>query len=196
MLFQARTVGCHVAENEAAIAGDARNFGEPMIFALERRAVARRHRHAQQAAVIGIGPGVIGAAEETAVADLVLTHGGAAMAAAVHERGHAAVREPRNDDGMTTDVGGLVVALLGDLAIVPEIDPGAIEDPLHLERKDLGVGVDRAMHGIPPDQAGDILLRHRTHPGVLILTFLAGVGRSCARGRPRPAHPRAAARDR
>jgi hypothetical protein len=117
-------------------------------------------RNADQPAAVGVGPAVVGAAEEPAVAELMLAHRRTAVTAAVEQRSDAAVAQPRQDDRVLADIGRLVVARLADLAGVPEIDPGAPEYALHLEVEDRRIGIDRPMHRIAAYQRTQILICH------------------------------------
>ncbi len=45
-----------------------------------------------------------------------------------------------------------IVARVGHLALVPDIDPGAREDALHLQREDGGVGIERAVNAARLDE--------------------------------------------
>jgi hypothetical protein len=49
-------------------------------------------------------------------------------------------------DGLATDVGGEVVPVVRNLALVREVDPVAFEDVLHLQLEDFLVGEDVAAH--------------------------------------------------
>jgi hypothetical protein len=43
-------------------------------------------------------------------------------------------------------MGGEIVARLFDLALVADIDPGGVEDAIHLQCEDRRIGVEPAMH--------------------------------------------------
>src|SRR5690606_25884400 len=90
---------------------------------------------------------MVGAPEILAVAELALAHGGAPMPAAIDHRGDLAVRLARHNDGMPSQLRGLVVARFGNLRFVGKIYPGRIEYPGHLQVEDAGVRVHRPMDG-------------------------------------------------
>ena len=84
------------------------------------------------------------------------------MTAAVDQRRDRAVAQARDNDRMPADVSRLVVALLGDLAGMPELDPCGVENPLHLQFEDAGIGIDVTVNGIATHQTGNI--PHVTSP--------------------------------
>ena len=67
------------------------------------------------------------------------------MDAPVDDAVHPAVLGARDDDRDLPDVRRLVVTGEGDLGLVAEIHPGAVEDAPHLLREHVGVGVDRGV---------------------------------------------------
>ena len=72
-------------------------------------------------------------------------HHRAAVGTLVVEDAHAAVRLPHHEHRFQTDARLAEIAGLRHLAFMADIDPGAAEDAFHLERKNPGIGVERAM---------------------------------------------------
>jgi hypothetical protein len=64
------------------------------------------------------------------------------MTARVDKAVQLAVAIAGNNDGLASHIGGEVGVIVGDLALVGEIDPVALENGLHLEFEDLRVGED------------------------------------------------------
>ena len=81
------------------------------------------------------------------------------MAARIDEGVQLAITVARDEDGLTAHIGCEVVVLVGDLALVREIDPVALEDVLHLEFKDFRVGKDVASD--PVDALHRVVLHRR-----------------------------------
>src|SRR5262249_57603333 len=78
---------------------------------------------------------------------------GAAVGALVVNHAHRALVVAHQHDRLAPHARGEIVAGLFDLALVPDIDPSGIEDPLHLEVEDGGIGVDPTVHATGCDQA-------------------------------------------
>jgi hypothetical protein len=85
---------------------------------------------------------------------------GAAVTACIDEGVQRAIAVASNKDGLSTHISREVVILVGDLALVGEIDPVALEDVFHLEFEDFRVGKDVA--GDPVGPLFDIVLQHRS----------------------------------
>jgi len=101
---------------------------------------------------------VEGTGEDDSVAALEAAKHRAAVTARVDKGVQLAIAIPRDKDGLAPHVGGEVVVLVWDLALVGKIDPVAFEDVLHLEFEDLGVGED--VSGDPVGAPFDVVL-HR-----------------------------------
>src|SRR5439155_18816052 len=97
-------------------------------------------RRRAQPAVESVRPGVVGTLESLARA-LAACHDVAPVAAHVEERPQLAVARPRHHHGDLAGDGREERALLGDLAEVADVLPGAREDPLPLSAQDLGIRV-------------------------------------------------------
>src|SRR5262249_24085420 len=102
-------------------------------------------------------PAVVAAGEPRRVALALVHHLGAAMAAAVEQHVHLAVAVTHHDHGLAAELGGDVIAGRGNLARMPDIEPGAAEDALHLELEDRGIGIDVAVHAAGLDQLRDVI---------------------------------------
>ncbi|KAG1318756.1 hypothetical protein G6F63_015070 [Rhizopus arrhizus] len=107
----------HVLDGRHALAGFA--VLQPGVL------VALLQRDRQQAAVRLEGPGVIRAAEELAgVAAGIARHHRALVRAAVVQHAHALVAVADHHHGLVAHGGGDVVARIGHLAVVADVDPG------------------------------------------------------------------------
>ena len=72
------------------------------------------------------------------------------MAARIDEGVQLALPVARDEDGLAAHIGREIVVLVGDLALVGQIDPVALEDVLHLEFEDLRVGEDMSRDPVGP----------------------------------------------
>jgi hypothetical protein len=98
-----------------------------------------------------------------AVAGLVLADDRAAVATPVDQRRDAAVGEPRDYDRMLAEHRRLIVAVLGDLLCMGEVDPSRVEDALHLQIEDFRVRINGAMDRVVADH----VLRCQGQAGIL-----------------------------
>ena len=80
-----------------------------------------------------------GAGEGRLVAGLEACQLGAAVRAGVDEAVQLAGAVARDHHRLAADVGGVVVAVVRDLALVRQVDPVALEDVLHLELEQLRI---------------------------------------------------------
>src|SRR5260370_34198521 len=81
------------------------------------------------------------------------------MTTRVDEGVQLAIPVAYNKDGLADHISCEVVVLVGDLALVGEIDPVALEDVLHFEFEDLRVGKD--VSGDPVGPLFGIVFQHR-----------------------------------
>ena len=79
----------------------------------------------------------------------LVDHLGAAMGAAVEQHLHAAVAVAAHDHRLAAELGGDVVAGLRHLAGMPDEQPGAAEDALHLELEHIRDRCRRADGRVP-----------------------------------------------
>src|SRR5207248_2988379 len=113
---------------------------------------------------------VEGAGEDNPAAALEAAEHGAAVAARVEKGVQFAITVARNKDGLAAHVGREVVVLVGDLALVGEIDPVALEDVLHLECEYLRICKDPssdpvgALFGIVFHYRSESFLNRILHP--------------------------------
>ena len=143
--------------------------------------VALGERNLPQRAVGAERPGVIRAAEELAgVAAGLGGDAGALVRAAVVQHPHRVVAVPDHQDRRGADGRAEIVALVGHLAVVADIDPGVGEQVLHLELEHLLVDIDVAMDLGLADQVADGLgvaavsaHRHLLSRPAIILDFEA-----------------------
>ena len=144
--LQARPVVAAAREHEAAIALHPRHLQhrELRILGIEVLRIAVIERHGLEPAVEMIGPAVIAAGEFRRVALVGRHHHGAAVGALVADHAYRSVGVAHHHHRLASDLGGEIVARIFDLALVPDIDPGGIEDPLHLQFEDGRIGVELA----------------------------------------------------
>ena len=145
-------------EDEATVARHVRRGDKAELFAVEvvGLAVALAHGHRMQAAIGVEGPAVIGAAKALAgIALLHVANDGAAMAAAVVQHAHLAIGMAHADDRLAPNESGEEVPRLRDLAIVADIDPGPLEDALHLQLEHLGVDEDPPVYPVVQNEITD-----------------------------------------
>src|SRR5262249_14648722 len=114
--------------------------------------------HADQPAVVAIGPAVIGAGEAGSVAGIGAAQAIAAMAADVQERTDLPLGAAHPQDRILAHVGAEEVPRAWDLTFVAEEEPAAGEDPLQLLLVDLPLREDAATDApvLDVDQARDI----------------------------------------
>ena len=113
-----------------------------------------------QAAVEPVGPGVVGAGDGRLQRAAAVEQAMAAVLAGVVEAAQGAVAAVDDDDLLAADAQAEVAPWPGDLACVAGGQPGAAEDPLHLQLEDGGIAVPGAR-------------QRRVHDG------LAGDGPAC-----------------
>ena len=152
-ILEAHAVRRQAGEDEAAIDRHARHrqHRKARIGGIEIAGIAVQERRRFEPAVGAVGPAVIAAAELARMTRLGGHHHGAAMGALVVQHADGAVVVPHHEERPEPDPRREEVARLRHLALVPDIDPGAAENALHLEREDLGIGVERAMHPAGPE---------------------------------------------
>src|SRR5204862_364357 len=102
-------IGIQRAEDEAAIALDARHLGEVVLAVAEIAGVALGPGHAAQLAAVEVGPAVIRALEGRRIAFRLAAHARAAMRAAVEKRAQLAGRVARDDDEAQAEARGEIV---------------------------------------------------------------------------------------
>ena len=134
-------------EDEAAVGGDRGDALQAALVAVGcgARAVVLAPRHRDQAAVAAVDPAMVGAVEGLGAAVMGADDLRPAMRAAIVQPDDGAVVAAHDEDVVTPDRRPDEVAGPRDLALVPDIDPAALEDARHLEGEDVGVGVDPAV---------------------------------------------------
>ena len=154
MGFEIGHVRAKAREHEAAIKADSRHasHAERGIAEVEVFAVAARHGNRVEIAIGLEGPAVIGAAEQLRIALRLGADDGAAMTAAVVDHSDLAFVVAHEDDGHQPDARRDEIAGLGHQAVMPDIDPAAVEDPLHLEREDVRIAIERAVNAVGIDE--------------------------------------------
>jgi hypothetical protein len=160
---QRRTFARQAREDEAAVAVDARHALHPAVRVVAchvRAFVALGQRDRAHAAVEVEAPRVVRAHEGAAgVSALVADDLHAAVRAPVEEHLHAAVVLSHHQERLAADGDGVVVARRLHLRFVAAIHPHTLEDAVHLEVEDRGVGVDALVHPIRFDE---LLQVHRS----------------------------------
>ena len=104
-----------------------------------------------QSPVVAVGPPVVRTAEVRGVADLGAAHLHSSVQAHVEQGANLPVLVTHDDERVLQDVPHDVVARCGHLGLVRDEHPAAREQPLLLEREDLGVVVDVRRDHAPPD---------------------------------------------
>ena len=143
VILERHDVRVEAAEEEAAVALEASDLDEVVAalgVELLRVAGIARVLHLEQLAGVVEGPAVERAGERGAVVGLAPAQHRAAMAARVDQAVELALLVAGDNDGLATDVGGEVVTHVGNLALMCEVNPVALEDVLHLELEELLVG--------------------------------------------------------
>ena len=164
---QRRHVGVEAAEQEAAVVLEPRDLRQVMrAVAVEGLRVAGGLGvlHLQQLAGVVEGPAVERTGVGRLVAALEAAEHRAAVRTGVDEGVEFALAIPGDDDRLAADVRREEVVVVRHLALVGEIDPVALEDRLHLQLEQLGVGEDVAGHA--EDAALGVVLQRRLDPGL------------------------------
>ena len=160
VVLEAQAGGAEAREHEAPVLRDVRHgrhaarrgrFIEPAA------GVAFAQGDGAHAAVEPVGPSVIRAAQDAAGTGPLRGRQQfrALVGTAVHQHAHLAVAPAHHDHGLTTHVRRVVIAGIRNLARMPDVDPGAVPQPLHLQVEHLGIAVHVAVHGIRPHERGD-----------------------------------------
>src|SRR5205823_12341338 len=140
------------AEDEAAVALDARHLREVVFAVSEIAGVALGPGHAAQLAAVEVGPAVVRALEGAGIAARLAADAGAAVRAAVEEGAQLAAGIAQHDERTQAELRGEVIVRLRNLALVREVAPDAAEDVRHLEAEEHRIGIDRPMDAIFVDQ--------------------------------------------
>src|SRR5579883_610522 len=109
----------------------------PVVGILKARYAQQVARHLHYTAVDGVRPAVVRAGERLRVALVVAAHLHAAVPAGIEQDVNPALQVAGKDDGLLAHAGDEVVTRMGDLALVPNEQPGAREDMLLLALVDL-----------------------------------------------------------
>ena len=99
--------GAKTREHQPAIVLDSRRLDESELALVEIASVAIGIGHANQLALIVVGPAVIPASKRAGVAALILAYGRAAMHASIHQDVDVAVLVARHDGGLSPNRHGL-----------------------------------------------------------------------------------------
>ena len=140
VVFERFDLGVERREDHAEIALGAQLLQGEVVL-LDDALVTVRVRDAAQSTVEGVRPVVVRAGEAVGLAAALVAHRRPAMPAPVEQGVEVALAIPGHDDRLVPDLGGLERARLGDLALVRDPHPGAVEDLAHLLGEDLGIGV-------------------------------------------------------
>ena len=158
-LLEIRADVIHLGEDEAAIVlhvAHGRDALDRMALLKTGVLVAFAQRDGEQRAVGLERPGVVGAAEELAgIAAGVDGDARALVRTAVIEDVHHPVGVAHHQHRLLADRGAVVVAGIGHLAVMADIDPGVGEQVLHLQVEDLLVDINVAMDLGLPHQVAD-----------------------------------------
>ncbi len=127
-------------------------FLQPMLGAVE---ILRHQTRGAQRAVVGIGPGVVGAHEHLRVALLLGADLGAAMAAYVEHRMHGPVRRARQNHRLVAEVEQFEIARVGNDAFMGDAMPMAEEHPLHVALVDRRIVIEGAHQAVTRPALGN-----------------------------------------
>ncbi|MCY1295531.1 hypothetical protein D9M70_448760 [compost metagenome] len=166
-------------EDHAGVALHAQ-AGQRQLGLVEDVLVAVRVRQRTQLAVQGVGPAVVRAGEAGGVAPVLLANRGATVAATVFQDVDLALLVAHHDHRATADGCGLEVAGIADFAFVGDPHPGAVEDLFQLDLEQCGVGVQRNVDAVAPDQFVGAARRGDKVHALLLKPF------SCWPAAPRP----------
>src|ERR1700737_597920 len=126
MFCERHHIRIEAAEQETAVgleAGDFRQIMRALLVEAFRISRAVRVFYLQELAGVCEGPAVEGASEDDPAAALKAAEHGTAVAARVDECDQLPIAVARNEDRLAAHVSCEVVVLVGDLALVGEIDP-------------------------------------------------------------------------
>ena len=165
VLDERQRVHVERAEDEAAIGFHARHLRDVVLRVAQVGRVAVRPRHAAQLAGVVEIPAVIRALEVPRVALLEAAQRGAAMGAAVVQRADLALAVAHDDQRAQAHAPGDEVVVVGDLALVRQVGPGAAEDVGHLGLEHGGIGVDQPMRAVLLHEVVPIVQRGAAEPG-------------------------------
>ncbi len=158
--FSGRHVRVEAAEQEAR--GRTRTAAtlvrscEPSVLNCLRVARAARVLDLEQLAVVVERPAVEGAGEGGPVVLLAPAEHRALVAAGVDQRVQLAVLVAGDHDRLPAHVDRQVVVVVRQLALVGQVDPVALEDVLHLQLEDVGVGERVAPAPVDPPLGIDL----------------------------------------
>jgi hypothetical protein len=185
VIRQRLDVGAKAGENQPAILLDARRFDQRKLAAIEIAPVAASIRHSYQVAFVVVGPAVVPAAKVARIAALLLTDCRRPMHTAVHQDMDLAVLVAGQNCRLGADADRLVVARLGDLALMTDEHPVAFEDAFHLELEDAGLEIDSAVHPRVLNQIFEIRFSRHDVLSLLLDTTPAAAGATRFRFRSR-----------
>ena len=135
---QVHGVGVVADEDEAAVGVDMGRGEEAEVGLVEPLGVACLVGDADEFTTTVEGPSVVEALEYLAVALVVAADEGAAVAAGVVEDAYLAVAGADEEEGASAHLATAVVAGVGDLGLVTEVEPAAVEEALAFQLQDLG----------------------------------------------------------
>ena len=145
MVIQVWDVGTEAGEDQALV-GTHLGRAQQVQSLAEALGIAGAVGHAQQLAGIGVGPRMVGATEAEGVARLLPADGIGAVSTHVQQHVDLVFGPAGDDHRLGADASGDVVARVGYLALVGDIDPAVLEDVVQLLLKDVWVRVDIRMH--------------------------------------------------
>ena len=140
MLLKRWTFGGKRAEHEAAIGLHAYDAAKPQLR-LVGAFVPVRKGVTDETAIIGESPGMEGTSKGSRVALIIGADLVTPMRTSVEQQVDLPLLVSRHDDGLRADRFGHVVIGVRNLALMPDIDPGAIPDALQLGLEDRGIAV-------------------------------------------------------
>ena len=163
MLVQRDPGRAQARKDKTAMLRDARHLHQSQFLALESLAIGIHRWYAAQVAIKQVCPAVIHASKRTGVTLSPLTHGGAAMPAAVQQQVHFPLLVANHDHRLKSDSLEAKVPWVRDFAPMPNVDPSAMENLVHLFGEDGGIRVKADMHAVFFDQRFVIQAMSRKH---------------------------------
>ncbi len=143
-------------EIKPAIVVDSRRRDKPHRLLAKTRAVTRLIRHTDQIAMVVERPRVIEALEKLGVALVEAADIGAPVGAAIVKHPHAPVAAAHPKERLAGHRSTAEVARVGNLGVVTDIEPAALENVGLLQRRDFRRTKYRSVH--PEDAARAILV--------------------------------------
>jgi len=173
-LSERRHCRAEVYEIHAAIIIDMRRLDQPALGLAKSFGIAVGIGNSDQLAAVVVGPAMIEAHERAGITGVGAANQRAAMQAGIDEHSHFAVAAMRHEKRAAGNRAADVIARLGHLGFMSDVQPGAIEDEFALKLQDLRrshrrtVNAESRVFGVLDDKITQI---HQASPGIEQLTI-------------------------